>query len=566
MSAHVLLLQLALVLAAGLAGGIIARAMRLPVMVGYLLAGLAVGPYTPGVVARHDVVSNVANLGVVLLMFSVGLQFSLRELVEVRREALWGGLGQIAATVLLGIGVSRMLGWQLTAGVFVGCAIALSSTAVVVRVLEERGELGSARGRIVLGILVVQDLAVIAMSVLLPVLGPSGAGPGWLPVLLQAVARAAVFIGALLYLASRGVPWFLAQIARLRSRELFVLTVVTVCMGAALAAEATGVELALGAFMAGLVVAGSQYADEVLVQIRPLRDVFASVFFVSVGMLLDPGFVVRHWVGVLALLLSIALGKPLIAALAVYLTGRHARTALQVGFDLGQIGEFSFVLAGISVTRGVAGADVAGMILAAAVLTIILTPAVSRAGVPTYHLLRRSRLLPARLEALPDRALPDIARGCESARALVLGYGRVGRIVSQGLHRASVAHTVVDLDPVAARLADANGAAVIYGDAASDTVLTTALTPCVDLVVVALPEAPTTEVVVRTIRTLNDRVPIIARVHRTDDEESILSAGAVAAIYAETLAGDEMLRLGMRYLAPGAAESAHAREPVAGVS
>lgn len=548
MSAHVLLVQLGVVLTAGWIGGTLARLMRLPVMVGFLLAGLAIGPHTPGITASREVVENVANLGVVLLMFSVGLQFSLHELAEVRREAVGGGLLQIGSTILLGLGVSRLIGWDMKAGLFVGCAVALSSTAVVVRALEERGELGSVHGLIILGISVVQDLAVVAMAVLLPLLAVPGSGIEGFRALGLAMGRASLFIAGVLVLASRGIPWVLAQVSRLRSRELFTLAVLTLCVGAAMAADAAGLELALGAFLAGLVVAGSDYADEVLVQVRPLRDVFASVFFVAVGMLQDPVFVWERWSAVLSLVLAISLGKSLLAALSVYLMGRHARTSLQVGFGLGQIGEFSFVLVGIGVARGVVSTEIAGAVLASAVLTILLTPLVSALAVPLYERLASIGLLKPYREPLADSALVDMAEGCEASEAVVLGYGRVGRIVSDGLRRAGIPHTVVDYDSMAAHAADHQGLAVVYGDASSDAVLQRALTPCVSLVVIALPEAPTTEIAVRNIRQLRPDVTILARVHRSEDEQHILEAGADATIYAENLAGSEMLRLAMERL------------------
>ncbi len=559
MSSHTLMVQLGVVLAAGVLGGAIARLLRAPVMVGFLIAGLAIGPHTPGLVANKEIVSNVANLGVVLLMFSVGLQFSFRELAEVRKAAVLGGIGQIVATILLGMGLARLLGWDARAGVLLGCAIALSSTAVMVRVLEERGELGSVHGLIMLGVLVVQDLAVVAMAVLLPMLG-TGAQSGSGAALTIALGKAIAFVAATPLLASRIVPRVLARVAQLRSRELFVLAVVTMCVGAALAAESAGVELALGAFLAGLVVAGSDYADEVLSQVRPLRDVFASVFFVSVGMLMDPRFVVEHWLAVTAIVAAIVIGKALIGSVAIYLAGRHARTSLKVGFGLAQIGEFSFVLAGIGTARGIIGPDVSGSILAAAALTLLATPFVSQFGDGAYRLLSRFRGLRGALIRMPDYVIHDMAAGCEGSRALVLGYGRIGRSVSDGLHRHGIPHTVVDYDTVAVHMARDRGIAVIYGDAASDVVLRRALADCVEVVVVALPEAPTTEVAVRTIRTMSPDVGIAARVHRAEDYAHIIEAGADAAVFAEDLAGSAMLEAAMGRLG-GGSESEPSGQP-----
>lgn len=550
MDPHTLLIQLAIVLTAGMAGGSLARAVRAPVMVGFLVAGIIIGPHTPGIVADAASVTTVANFGVVLLMFSVGLQFSLRELAEVRKAAIMGGLIQIGGTILLGMGVARMLGWGLPSGIFLGCAIALSSTAVMVRVLEERGELGTAHGLVMLGILVVQDLAVVAMAVLLPMLGTSVRGAEGLASLGSAMLRAVAFVVGTLLLASRIVPWVLARITRLRSRELFILSVVTICLGTALVAETAGVELALGAFLAGLVVAGSDYADEVLTQVRPMRDVFASVFFVSIGMLLDPGFISGHIWAVLVVVAAIAIGKPVIAAAAVYLSGRHSRTSLKVGFGLAQIGEFSFVLAGIGVSRGIIGAEVSTTILASAGITILATPFLFRLGDPAYRLLRRIKPIRGPLSRAAETHIRDMAQGCEDARAVVLGYGRIGRIVSDGLLRRGIEHTVVEYDTVAVHEAREKGIPVFYGDASSDVVLAKAVTECVEVVIVALPEAPTTEVAVRCIRSRNDHVGIVARVHRAEDRDHVIEAGADRAVFAEDLAGLAMLEAALGRLAP----------------
>lgn len=563
MNTRLLMVQLTLVLGAGWIAGLLARAARLPVLVGFILAGLVIGPHTPGWAANRDIVENVANLGVVFLMFSVGMQLSLDEMAEVRKEAVWGGLAQIILTVALGVGLSVAMGWTVSAGLVVGCAIALSSTAVMVRVLEERGELGSAHGRIILGILVVQDLAVIAMAVLLPLLGPDRDGSGGLKALVLGIGRAGLFIGAVILLASRVVPAFLRMLVRMRSRELLLLGCVFISIGSALAAEAFGVELALGAFMAGLVISESEYADEVLSQIRPLRDVFASVFFVSVGMLLDPAFVLRHWWQALALILAVMVGKSLIATLAVRATGRHLKTSLQVGFGLGQIGEFSFVLGGIGVSAGVLAQESAGLLLAAAVVTIVATPLLSSAGGRIYQWMARNPLLASRVAVAPEPKGEDMEYGCGDARVLLLGYGRVGRSLSETLRRQGIPHTVVEYDPIAARAAHQAGLPVVHGDASSEAVVAKALTPCLELVLVALPEAPTAEVVVRSIRLREPTIPILVRVHREEDVAPLLAAGANSAIYAESLAAVEMARQAQEILHTPL-EPQHAAAPAGG--
>ncbi len=279
--------QIGIVLIAALIGGLVARALRLPVLIGYLIAGIAVGPHTPGFIAQESTVGTVADLGVALLMFAVGVQFSLDELNHVRKTALVGGGAQIVGTIILGVLLGLAFGWGVYGGLFLGCAIALSSTAVMLKVLEERGELGSSHGNVMLGILVVQDLSLVLMIVLLPALAAlQTEGVRALASVGIALLKALLFLGITVLMATRGAPALLNRVARSGSRELFLLTVVCLCLIAGYTAEQLGLGLALGAFLAGIVVSESGFAQEVFSQIRPLRDVFASIFFVSVGMLL----------------------------------------------------------------------------------------------------------------------------------------------------------------------------------------------------------------------------------------------------------------------------------------
>ncbi len=329
-------------LVAALIGGLVARALRLPVLTGYLLAGVLIGPHTPGFIADGRVVLGVANLGVALLMFAVGVQFSLDELKHVRRTALIAGGTQIVGTILLGILIGLAFGWGLYGGTFLGCALALSSTAVMLKVLEERGELGSAHGGVMLGILVVQDLSLILMVVLLPAFAAfSSDGAAALAGVGTALLKALLFLLVTLLLATRGVPALLDRAARTGSRELFLLMVVSMCLIASFAAERLGLGIALGAFLAGIVVSESSYSHEVFSQVRPLRDVFASLFFVSVGMLLDPAFLAANWPLVATVVIAIVVGKALLVMLPLYRLGWHGRTVVVSGLGLAQIGEFS---------------------------------------------------------------------------------------------------------------------------------------------------------------------------------------------------------------------------------
>lgn len=546
MGPHSMLNNIAIVAGAGLVGAGVARAFRLPALVGYMAAGVALGPHTPGIVADADAVSAAANLGVVLLMFAVGVQFDLHELQAVRRIALVAGSVQIAGTILLGVGLGSLFGWSAYTGIFLGCALALSSTAVMIRLLEERGEMGSDHGAIMVGIAVLQDLSLIFMAALLPALAAMDkSGALSVAPLALALGKAALFVVAGIYLAMRAVPRLLDRVKRLGSRELFVLASVAVCLGAASAAEAAGLGLALGAFMAGLVISESEYAHEVFRQVRPLRDVFAAIFFVSIGMLLEPAYLMQNAGPVALTALAIIVGKLALTAVPIYLLGRRAKVALTVGAGLGHIGEFSFVLASLGVARGLVGRDVSSLILSAALVTIVLAPFTAGLADPLDRLIRRLR--GARLTATtPERAGP--------ARALVLGYGRVGRCVSEAMKAGGIAHLVVEADGEAVARCRAAGVPAVYGDASSTTVLALARPGEAEVALVALSEALTAEMAVDTLREMAPRLTIVVRVHRRVDVGRMVDAGADRVILAEMEAAVEMARQGFGRLGMGASD------------
>ncbi len=545
---HELLTNLAIALLAAAVGGFVARLLRLPLLVGYLLAGVAVGPHTPGITASADAVHAVAKLGVALLMFAVGVQFHLEEMLAVRRIALLGGAVQIGGTVLLGWGAGLALGWGHYGGIFLGCALALSSTAVMMRILEERGELGTSHASAMLGILVVQDLSLVLMVTLLPSLATVAAeGPRALTDLGLSLLRATALVTVTLLLARRWIPALLERAARVNSQELFLILVVCVCLGAAYLAQVAGLSLEIGAFLAGLVISESDYAHEVFSQIRPVRDIFASLFFVSVGMLLEPAFFAQH-LGTIGIVVAvILLGKPILAALPVFLLGSHGRTAMLVGLGLGQIGEFSFVLASVGSEQGLIPEVEAGVILAAALVTILLTPAVYGSASPVYGALNTvpafSRILNRHVGK--EGLTPAHA---QEARVLIVGCGRVGKHVSQALSTRGIPHIVVEYNAeVIARLRSV-GIPVIYGDASSEVVLSKALSARIEMAVVALPEAGMTPIVVRLLKQLNPGLPVIARVHHGAYIPRVRAAGADEVIHAEFEASTAIIRHGLARL------------------
>lgn len=529
-------------LLAALAGGLVARLLRLPLLVGYLAAGIVIGPHTPGFTANERSLHDVATLGVALLMFAVGTHLSLRELAAVRRIALIGGSIQIVGTILLGLLLGLWLGWGLYGGAFLGCALALSSTAVMMRLLEERGELGTAHGRALMAVLVVQDLAVVLMVALLPSLGQLG--NGGLATVGLSLLKAILSVGLALFLALNLVPALLHRVARQGSQELFLLVVVCICLAAAYLAQLAGLSLELGAFLAGLVISESDYAHEVFNQVRPLRDLFASLFFVSVGMLLDPRFVAANWMTVSAVVLVIVLGKGVLATVGVFLSGCHGRTSVIAGLGLAQIGEFSFVLATLGVTRGLIPDEIASVILASALITILATPFVFAAAPKLYTRLSASRGWSRLLNRKPD-PLPEAEDPVEPVKVIILGCGRVGRYVSDALRASEVSHLVVDYHGEAIERLQASGVPTVYGDATSLHVLEQTHADQAELAIVALPEAATTEMAVRALKHLAPNLTVVARVHRGIDIPRIRAAGAEAVIHAEFEAGMEMIRQGL---------------------
>jgi K+:H+ antiporter len=422
-----LLLTLVLAFVAALGGGLLAARFRLPLTVGYLLAGVAIGPFTPGVTANHHLAAELSEVGVVLLMFGVGIHLSIRDLLAVRRIALPGALGQTAAATVLGAGLAWWWGWSPGAALVLGLAVSVASTVVLLRALDARGLLTTPQGRVAVGWLIVEDLVTVVILVLLPaVAGPLGgtqAGEPLVPALALALGKAALLVVLMLVVGARLLPWLFTQVAQTRSQELFTLAMLATALGVAVsAARFFGVSLALGAFLAGVVVGASEHRPQVAADALPFRDAFAVLFFVSVGMLVDP-LVLVHLPGhVLALLAVVMLANPLVALLFVVACRYPLRTGLTVAAGVAQIGEFSFILVGLGQTLGLFSATGTSLILAVAVLSITLNPLLFRAAdaVGDWHEQRRAVAGPAGVQpasATTRRQLsrlgaakPDIAR------------------------------------------------------------------------------------------------------------------------------------------------------------
>jgi CPA2 family monovalent cation:H+ antiporter-2 len=552
--------------------GLLATRLRLPPILGYLVAGVAVGPFTPGFVADAGLASQLSELGVILLMFGVGLHFSIADLLAVRRIAVPGSILRIVVATAMGLGLARLWGWTSAAGLVFGLALSVSSTVVLLRALEESGTAGSADGRIAIGWVVVEDLVTVVVLVLLPALAAPSGSSGLLVTLGVTLAKVVAFVALMMVVGRRAVPWLLGRVVRTGSRELFTLAVLATALGIAVGAAALfGVSLALGAFFAGIIVSESDFSHEAATNALPLQDAFAVLFFVSVGMLFDPTILVREPLQVLAAVLVIIVGKSL-ASFALVLGFRYPlHTALTVSASLAQIGEFSFILAGLGVSLGVLAPAAQSLIVAGALLSITLNPFVLRAVEPIDRWLRRRPGLATSLErpvgaigALPEAVDEEALRG----HVVLIGHGRVGAPVADELARHGIPHVIVEQSRERAEALRASGLPVIYGDAARPEVLADAHLERARLVVVAAPDAYQARAILALARRLNPGVDVIVRTH-SDEERAFLEAhGATRAMVGErelavSLARDALRRFAVPHdMAAVAARALGAPEAV----
>jgi CPA2 family monovalent cation:H+ antiporter-2 len=534
-----LLASMAVVLAVALVGGMAARLLRLPVILGYLLGGAVVGPHVLGWVPDVEEVKTLAEIGVVLLMFTLGVEFSLSTLRQVGNVAVVGGIAQILVTVALGLAVGLLLGWGNREAVVFGFLIALSSTVIVLKTLIDRGEVGSPHGRVMIGILLVQDLSVVPMMVVLASMGETdmslATALGW------AVLKTAVFLGVMAVLGFWVLPVFIKRVAEGRSRELFLLAVVCLTFGAAFGAGYVGLSVALGAFLAGLFFSESQYAHQALADIRPLRDIFATLFFASLGMLADPGFIVDNPGQVAAVVVAIVVGKFIITSLVPLAFGYSVKTIVFVGSGLFQIGEFSFVLAALALELEIVTDHIYSLTLTAAVITMLLTPFAMSFTSWLYHRLIQmegvSRVLAGRSD--PEALVSERKL---SGHVVICGYGSVARNLGHVLDRRNFSYLVVDIDPRVINSVRARDIPCIYGDAANPDILARAGLKKAKVLVVTMPDPIAAKLAVQNARSINPRLDVVARVHRDEDSEVLRRLGAAELVRPELEAGLEIIR------------------------
>jgi monovalent cation:H+ antiporter-2, CPA2 family len=531
--------DIVIIVIAALFGGLIAQRLKQPLILGYILAGVAVGPFTAGVsVTKLHEIELLAEIGVALLLFGLGLEFSLRELRPVRRIALIGTPIQMLLTIAYGFGIGHLLGWEPIPSIWLGAFFSLSSTMVILKTLMNQGWLGTLSSRVMIGMLIVQDLAIVPLMIILPQLGDPTAGA---QVLAVAAVKAVSFLATMVILGTRLIPMFIRYVARWRSRELFLLAITAVGLGVGYATYLVGLSFAFGAFVAGMVLSESDYGHQALSDIVPVRDLFGLLFFASVGMLLDPAFLVKNIGTVAILVVAVSLGKGLLFAGIARLFGYGNVIPLAVGLGLFQVGEFSFVLARLGLSTGSLDAGSYSLVLTTAIVTMILTPIVSGQTARLYA-LRKKRFThePLRTVNLPESGLRD--------HVVIAGGGRIGMQVARVLKRLELRFVLIEIDSRRVDEIKAAGLPVIYGDAAQEIVLEAGEIRDACLLLVTIPSTVVAQSIIGQVREQNEEVDIVARASGIQDIEVFRELGILEVVQPEFEAGMEITRQALLHL------------------
>ncbi|MYM71666.1 Kef family K(+) transporter [Duganella sp. FT134W] len=552
-----LITTIAAALGAGLLFGYLATRLKLPALVGYLAAGIIIGPATPGYVADAALAGQLAEIGVMLMMFGVGLHFSLDDLWDVRKVALPGAVLQIAVATALGMGLAHFWGWTIGGGLVFGLALSVASTVVLLRALEERGILDSFNGRIAVGWLVVEDLVTVLVLVLLPALagslggevidaaGSHGGGSDNLwTTLAITLGQVAAFIVLMLVVGRKLFPWILWQVARTGSRELFTLCVIAAAVGIAYAStHYFGVSFALGSFFAGMVLRESALAHRAAEESLPLRDAFAVLFFVSVGMLFEPSILTEQPLKLLAVVAIIIVGKSVAAFLLVLLLRYPAKTALMVSASLAQIGEFSFILAALGVSLKLMPVEGQSLILAGAIISIALNPVVFRITQPLERWLSKDHGLAAKFDRTADplAELPmNVPHEHLRNQVVLVGYGRVGRRIAAALKERGIPYVVAEQNREVVDQLRKEGTPAVAGNAGEPAVLIQAHIAHAAMLVIATPDTFHVRAMIETARALNPAIKTVVRTHNDAEADLLRSERA-----GEIFMGEQELAKGM---------------------
>lgn len=527
--------------------------LKLPSIIGFLVTGVLAGPTAFGLISAHTEVDFLAEIGVILLMFTIGLEFSLKSLAKIQRAVFLGGSLQVGLTVLITYLLATQMGFDTVPAVFLGFVISLSSTAIVLKLLQTRLEMETPHGRVVLAMLIFQDLIVVPMMLVTPLMAGIG-GNVWVELGIM-LAKMAAVLGAVIIGARYVMPRLLFAVAKTRSRELFLLTIIGTCLGVAWATSLAGLSLALGAFMAGLIIAESEYSYEAVSNVMPFREIFASFFFVSVGMLLDLNFLAENPFIVLAIALGVIALKFGMAALAAWALRLPFRTVILVGLSLAQVGEFAFILSKTGISAGVMSPSTYQYFLAVSLFTMALTPFVLMLGRPLERALKRTPLpqkVRERIKTYEQNAeLPAEQSAKLHDHLLVIGFGLNGRNLVKAAQFAHIPYAIIENNAVTVRQEREKGQPIIYGDAAQEHVLEHCHIDTARVVVVAISDPPSTRRIISTLRRLNPTANIIVRTRYVKETEELRRLGASEVIPEELETSVEIFsRVLAKYLVP----------------
>lgn len=536
-----IIINISVALLVAFLGGAIARQVGLPTIVGYLLGGIVISPFTPGFVGDVNTLSQLAELGVIFLMFAVGLHFSLKDLWQVRAIAIPGAIFQMTASTLLGIWVSQSWGWSLSAGIVLGLALSMASTVVLLRGLMDNGLLNTPHGQAAVGWLVLEDLTTVVILLLLPAFS-SGEGAfswanfGWM------LLKAGFFVVLVFVIGEKLIGWLFIRISKSGSRELFLLAVLAVALSVAMgAAEIFGVSIALGAFLAGVIISGSPHSHQVSADVLPFRDTFAALFFVSVGMLVDPLYLLENWAAVLTITALVVLGKPLIVLGLGMIFPWPAHTSLVVAAGLSQIGEFSFILGQAGMQLGIINAEQYSLILAGSLVSITLNPFTFRLIAPLEKGLKKLPFVWRRLEHTGNLVLKEPAEF--ESHVVIVGYGRIGRYIANLLAEMDIPILVVELEPTRVKELAERGINTLYGDAANSEILVHARLPDAKTLIVTGIDEASNLLTVAAARQLAPNLPIIAQAMSTEGLRDLKKLGAQQVVQPALEGGLEMVQL-----------------------
>lgn len=535
-----LLVSIGLVLAYALIGGLIARRVGLPTIVGYLLAGVALGPFTPGFRGDPEAISQLAELGVIFLMFGVGLHFSFGDLRQVRSIAIPGALLQMIVVTLAGYGLGRIWGWSIGGSWLLGIALSVSSTVVLLRTLADHGWLETPYGKVAVGWLVFEDLVTVAILVLLPVAGGGPDQSSWIGASF-AIGKAIVFVVLMVVVGGRVMPAVLGKVVHMRSRELFVLTVLTMAVGTALAASAVfGISIAIGAFVAGVVVNESPFSKQIGADLVPFQEAFAVIFFVSVGLFVNPRYLLSHWDQVAVITLFIVVFKGIVSALVTVLLARPVRAALIIGAGRSQIGEFSFIIGQSGVALGLIETAHYSLILAGAMVSITLNPLVIQLIPPLERVIQRYPRLWRELDKY-GVSVPPQPEGMTD-HVVIVGCGRVGRHIAEALGRLKIPRLVIEAEPLRLDKLREIGMPVLFGDAANSEVLKYANLDQARVLVITLPSDAAVLAVVATAKRQAPHLRMVARASTWHAARRLKVEGVHEVVRPELEGGIEIVR------------------------